>query len=134
MMQSFYGGIRMAGFSVSAGYAGQALVAVVALALLGRICWRRRGAGPEMAALAVTAPLVTPYLYDYDLVLLAAPIAWMAGDASRRGWLRGEKGLLLLCYLAPLGARAAGLALGVAIGPLLMLALLAAIARRAELA
>jgi hypothetical protein len=134
MMQSFYGGIRMAGFSVSAGYAGQALVAVAALALLGRICWRRRGAGPEMAALAVTAPLVTPYFYDYDLVLLAAPIAWMAGDASRRGWLRGEKGLLLLCYLAPLGARAAGLELGVAIGPLLMLALLAAIARRAELA
>ncbi len=134
MMQSFYAGIRMAGFPVWAGYAGQALVAGVALALLGRVCWRRRGAGPEMAALAVTALLVTPFLYDYDLVLLAAPIAWMAGDASRRGWLRGEKGLLLLCYLAPLGARAAGLALGVAIGPLLMLALLAAIARRAELA
>ncbi len=133
MMQSLYGGIRLAGLPVAAGYAGQTVVAAGALASLGWICWRRRGAGPEMAALSVTALLVTPFLYDYDLVLMAAPIAWVAGDAMRRGWLAGEKIVLLLCYLAPLGARAAGLGLHVVIGPALALALLVVIARRARL-
>jgi hypothetical protein len=108
------------------------VVAAGALAVLVGICWRRRGAGPEMAALSVVALLVTPFLYDYDLVLMAAPIAWVAGDALRRGWLPGEKIVLLLCYLAPLGARAAGIGLHLVIGPVLGLALLAVIARRAQ--
>jgi hypothetical protein len=132
MMQSFYAGIRMAGLPVAVGYGGQLVVAAGALAVLVGICWRRRGAGPEMAALSVVALLVTPFLYDYDLVLMAAPIAWVAGDALRRGWLPGEKIVLLLCYLAPLGARAAGIGLHLVIGPVLGLALLAVIARRAQ--
>ena len=131
MMQSFYGGLRLAGASAAVGYAGQAAVAAVALGVLAWICWRRRGAGPEMAALSVTALLVTPFLYDYDLVLMAPALAWLAGDRARRPLLTGEKILLLACYLAPLGARAAGLTLGVAIGPVLALALLTAVARRA---
>ena len=131
MMQSFYAGIRMAGFSVHAGYAGQAALAAVALGLLVAVCWRRPGAGAEMAALAAAALLVTPFLYDYDLVLLVVPLAWVAGDASRHGWLPGEQAVLLACYLAPFAARACGLTLGIAIGPPLVLALLVVVARRA---
>ena len=131
MMQSLYAGLRLAGFGTAIGYAGQAAIAAVALATLIFVCWRRAGAGAEMAALSVTALLVTPFLYDYDLVLMTVPLAWAASEASRRGWLRGEKLLLLLCYLAPLGARAAGEKLGVPIGPPLALGLLAVILRRA---
>ncbi len=131
MMQSLYGALRLAGAGPAAGYVGQVAVAVVALGVLASICWRRRGAGPEMAALSVTALLVTPFLYDYDLVLMAPALAWMAGDRARRGLSHGETILLLGCYLAPLGARAAGLALGITIGPVLALCLLTAIARRA---
>jgi hypothetical protein len=130
MMQSLYAGIRLAGFSVRAGYAGQLCLALAALALLIRICLRRPGAGPEIAALAAAALLVTPYFYDYDLVLLSVPIAWLAGDASRHGWAKGEKPLLLLCYLAPFGARAIGMRFGIAIAPPLILWLLLAIHRR----
>jgi hypothetical protein len=131
MMQSFYGALRLAGFSSAAGYGVQIVAAGAAIGFLVRICWRRSGGGAELAALAVASLLVTPYLYDYDLVVLAAPMAWMAGQASRTGWLWGEKILLLLLYLAPLGARAAGLLLGVTIAPLLLLAMLVAIHRRA---
>jgi len=81
----------------------------------------------------VTALLVTPFLYDYDLVLMAPALAWLAGDDVRRRLAHGEIILLLACYLAPLGARAAGLELGITIGPVLALGLLAAIARRAAL-
>ena len=131
MMQSFYGGLRLAGAGAAAGYAGQAALALAALGVLAWICWRRRGAGPEMAALSVTALLVTPFLYDYDLVLMAPALAWLAGDRARLPLLTGETILLLACYLAPLAARAAGLTLGVAVGPVLAAGLLAAVARRA---
>jgi hypothetical protein len=131
MMQSLYAGLRLAGFGTAIGYAGQAAIAALALAALILVCWRRSGAGAEMAALSVTALLVTPFLYDYDLVLMTVPLAWAASQASRQGWLRGEKLLLLLCYLAPLGARATGEKLGVPIGPPLALGLLAIILRRA---
>ena len=134
MMQSTYAAFRLAGLPAQAGYAGQAVAAFVAVALLVRICWRRPGGGPEMAALSATALLVTPYLYDYDLVLLTVPIAWVASQAARNGWLAGEKMVILLCYLAPLGARSAGMGLGITIAPPLILALLALIARRARLA
>jgi hypothetical protein len=131
MMQSFYAGIRLAGGSLSLGYAGQALLAVTALALLALLCWRRRGAAPEAAALATTALLVTPFLYDYDLVVLAAPMAWLAAQGARAGWLRGEIPLLLALYFLPFVARLAGFRLGVPLAPPLVLGLLLCIVRRA---
>ncbi len=131
MMQSFYGALRLAGFSSGAGYAVQIAAAILALSLLARLCWRRPGAEAEMAALSASCLLVTPYLYDYDLVVLSVPMAWLAGQARRAVWLWGDKALLLLLYLAPFGARAAGLELGVTIAPPLLLALLLAIGRRA---
>jgi hypothetical protein len=131
MMQSFYAGIRQAGGGLAAGYAGQAGMAAVALALLATICWRRRGAGPEMAALSATALLVTPFLYDYDLVVLTAPLAWLAGRGAASVFLWGEKALLLVLYLVPLFARAVGHAAGLPLAPPLVLALLLAIGRRA---
>jgi hypothetical protein len=128
--QSLYAAIRLAGGGLEAGYAGQALMAGAAVALLVGICWRKRGAGPEMAALAVTVLLVTPFLYDYDLVLLAAPLAWLAGQGVRHGFLRGEKALLAAVYLLPFGARAVALGLGVTLSPLLLFALLLCVWRR----
>jgi hypothetical protein len=130
MMQSFYAGIRQAGFGLGAGYAGQALLAAAALAVLATLCWRRRGAGCEMAALAAVSLLVTPYLFDYDLVLLTAPLAWLASEGRRTGFLWGERALLLTLYLLPLGARALGLWAGIPLAPPLILALLLAINRR----
>jgi hypothetical protein len=129
--QSFYAGIRLAGGGLALGYAGQALLAVTAIGIMSTLCWRRRGAGPEMAALAVAILLVTPFLYDYDLVLLAAPMAWLAGQGVRSGFLWGEKPLLLIVYLLPFAARAAGLELGVTLAPPFLLGLLLCVRRRA---
>ncbi len=131
--QSLYAAIRLAGGTLAAGYGGQAMLALIAIGLLLTLCWRRRGAGPEMAGLAVTASLVTPYFYDYDLVILAAPLAWLAGQGVRDGFLWGEKPLLLIVYLLPFAARAAGLELGVTLAPPFLLALLLCVRRRAAL-
>jgi hypothetical protein len=131
MMQSFYADIRIAGGDLALGYAGQALLGAVAVLLLVRICWRRAGAGPEMAALSVTALLVTPFLYDYDLVVAAPALAWLTAEAVRDRFLRGEAALLLMLYFLPFVAVAMGRGLGIPIAPPLLLALLLAISRRA---
>jgi alpha-1,2-mannosyltransferase len=73
---------------------------------------------------------MTPYMMDYDLVILALPIAWIALEGARSGFLPWEKSLLALAWLLPLFARSlAGHAL-IPIAPLVTL-LLADIARRA---
>jgi len=130
LMQSVYAGLREAGFGLHAAYAGHAVAALAALACLALICARRPGAGPEMAALATTALLTTPFLYDYDLIVAAPALAWLTAQGTRSGWCGGERALLLALFLAPFGARAVGIGLGVPIGPPLLAGLLGLIARR----
>ena len=129
--QSTYAAIRLMGGSVNAGYAAQAMVAAVAIGLMASICWRKRSGAMEMAAASVAALLVSPYLNDYDLALLAAPLAWLAGSAVRTGFRWGETPLLLGAYILPFVARAAGLGAGVVLAPPVLLLLLIALRRRA---
>jgi alpha-1,2-mannosyltransferase len=130
MMQSFYADLRLGGGSLAAGYAGQAMVAAAALFLLAQVCRRRAGAGPEMAALAAAALLVTPFLYDYDLVVLAAPLAWLAAVGARSGFRAGEAALAVLLYLLPLTNIVVRHHIGVPLGPPFILCLLLMIWRR----
>jgi hypothetical protein len=59
----------------------------------------------KAAALAVGAVLVTPYVFAYDLVVLAVPVAFLLRFGLARGFLRFEglalaaAGALLLSYI-----------------------------------
>jgi len=87
----------------------------------------------QAAALVTATLLMTPYMMDYDLVILALPIAWLALEGRRSGFLPWEKSLVALAWLLPLFARTlAGKAM-IPIAPLVMMLLLAAIARRSML-
>ncbi len=134
MMQSVYAGLRQAGAGLGLAYGGHFLVAAMALVVLAAVCWRRPGAGPEIAALSAAALLTTPFLYDYDLVVSLPALAWVTGQGATRGWRAGEKPVLLALFLAPYAARAGGIFLGVAIGPPLVACLLALIWRRGVVA
>jgi hypothetical protein len=128
MMQSLYADIRLSGFGLASGYAGQAVLALAALGLLAALCWRRPGAGPEVAALATTALLVTPFLYDYDLVVLAAPLAWIAGAGGKL--VSAEAALLVLLYLLPLSNFMVRGHVGIPLAPPLVFCALVLIWRR----
>jgi Glycosyltransferase family 87 len=129
-MQSAFAAARLWGFSVATAYAFQAAVGLIA-ALAVIWIWRRTAKFDfQAAALATGMLLVTPYMMDYDLVVLALPIAWLAIEGRRSGFLPWEKSLLVLAWLLPLFARAlAGKAM-IPIAPLVMMLLLAVIARR----
>ncbi len=129
-MQSLFGAIRLAGGGNALAYSAQAVVSALALVGLAWVAWRRPGARLEMAALTAAALLFTPFLYDYDLALLAVPLVCLAALAQASGWLAWEKLVLAVLFLAPLVARACGLLAGVTIGPPLVGALLLLLTRR----
>jgi hypothetical protein len=130
-MQSLFGAIRLAGGGNQGAYLAQGILSAVALGLLVLIAARRPGARLEASALVTAALLFTPFLYDYDLALLCVPMACMVALAQGDAWRNWEKCLLVLLFLLPPAARAAGLILGVTLGPPLVLALLVLLARRA---
>jgi hypothetical protein len=130
-MQSLFGAVRLAGGGNAAAYAAQAVLSAAAAAALAWLCARRPGGRMEMAALATAALSFTPFLYDYDLAILAVPMACLMAAAQRTGWHDWEKLVLLAVFLLPLAANPAGMALHVIVGPPLVVALLAVLARRA---
>ncbi len=131
-MQSVFGAIRLAGGSNATAYTAQAVCSALALVLLAATAAKRPGARLEAAAMVAAALLFTPFLYDYDLALLAVPMACLTACALQTTWRSWEKLLLLALFLLPLAARPSGLLLGIIAGPLFVAALALLLARRAR--
>lgn len=104
-IQSVFAWARMWGFGLPLAYAVQAATtAAVAGALV--VVWRGRARfAVKAAALLIGSILATPYSLDYDLMLVAPAIAFLAADAVRRGALPWEKTLIAALWLVPLIAR-----------------------------
>ncbi len=130
-MQSLFGAIRLAGGGNAPAYAAQGVLSVAAAALLAWVCIRRPGGLIEVASLATAALLFTPFLYDYDLALLAVPLACLLAIAQPTGWRPWEKLAGATLFVLPLLARPAGMGLGITMGPPLVVALMLMLARRA---
>ena len=69
-------------------------------------------------------------MLDYDLACLSVPLAWLASRAGSSGWLPWEKSGLSALYVLPLVARTLTMTAGLPVTPLLLVGLLALIARR----
>jgi hypothetical protein len=80
--------------------------ATLAVAATLACLWRSRAGFPlKAAALAIGTILATPYSLDYDLMLLAPAIAFLAADGMKRGFSPWEKTLLAALWLVPVIAR-----------------------------
>lgn len=104
-IQSVFSWVRMWGGGVTLAYAIQgAVTAAVAAALIW--LWRSPAAYPlKAAALIVGCLLATPYSLDYDLMLLAPAIAYLAADGMARGFAPWQKTILAALWIVPLIAR-----------------------------
>jgi hypothetical protein len=87
----------------------------------------------KAAALACGCLLATPYLLDYDLVVLAVAIAFFARHGLAHGFRDHEVSCLALTWLAPLLTRSLAGAIGLPLGLLSVALLFALILRRAAL-
>ncbi len=103
-IQSPFAMVRMWGGSVPFAYAVQGAVTVAAM---GAVLWLTRAARPNLrnAAVCAAALLSTPYVLDYDLVVLGFGAAFLVADGIEHGFLAWEKSLLALVWVAPLVAR-----------------------------
>ncbi|MGH6789077.1 MAG: glycosyltransferase family 87 protein [Pseudolabrys sp.] len=103
-LQSIFGFVRAHGGGETLAWAAQAVVALMLAAALVWL-WRSRAAFElKAAALAAGALLATPYIYTYDLVVLAIPVAYLVRIGLTRGFLALDvagliaAGALLLIY------------------------------------
>lgn len=132
-IQSLFSFVRMWGGSVEFAYAAQS---ALALAVAGALVWLWRGAASDAlkaAGLACGCLLVSPYVLDYDLVLLGVAIAFQVRHGLARGFRDYEITLLAAAWVAPLVARSLAGATGAPIGLMAVLAVLALSLRRAAL-
>lgn len=99
-LQTAFGLLRMLGGSESLAWTVQAVLALITIAAVTAL-WRSRADYEiKAAALGVGAMLATPYLYTYDLVVLAVPLAFLWRRGRARGFLNHElAGIALACLL-----------------------------------
>jgi len=126
-----FGAARLAGAGITASYALQSLTTLAALGILWWV-WRRPAPlALRGSALALAIPLTTPYAFDYDLVLLLLPLAWLLREGTANGFRRGEATLLVLAWLCPVAGWLVALWSHLLMTPALLLLLLLATLRRA---
>jgi alpha-1,2-mannosyltransferase len=130
-MQSVFAGVRLMHGSLALAWGAQIATALCALAVhfwLERRAFRTTAEAPAVVCAGL---LMSPFLLDYDLTLLAIPLVWLLGQGRRSGFLPFEKALMAFAYLLPLVSRAAAGAVGLPLAPLTIAAVFALTVRRA---
>ena len=115
-MQSIFSAVRMWGGGVDLAYMAQGALALgVAAGLIW--LWRSEAAVDlKASALAVAALIATPYVLDYDLMILAVAIAFYARHGLARGFHNFELSLLAFAWIAPFLSRPLAEATGIPLG------------------
>ncbi|MGE0062000.1 MAG: glycosyltransferase family 87 protein [Xanthobacteraceae bacterium] len=131
-IQSVFSWVRMWSGGVPLAYAVQG---AVSLAVAVSLAWLWRSAAPfalKAAALMIGTLLATPYSLDYDLMLLAPALAFLAVDGFERGFAPWQKTLLAALWFMPLVARSLAEATLIPLAAPLMLAAFALLLHRAS--
>jgi alpha-1,2-mannosyltransferase len=133
-MQTVFAGTRLLGGGITAAYLLQIAAVTITAAIVVWI-WRQNIQFElKAAALATGLVLVSPYIIYYDLVVLALPIAWLALEGRRSGFLPFEKSLLVAAWLLPLICEPVARTTSVPLTPLVCVLLLGFITHRAKIA
>lgn len=132
-IQSVFSAARMWGASVPLAYAVQL---ALALTLAASIAWLWQGPAAfelKASALATASLLATPYVLDYDLVVLAIAIAFAVRHGINCGFRDYEISLLAAAWMMPLLSRSVAGITGIPLGLLVLLTLYFFTLRRALL-
>lgn len=130
-IQSVFSAVRMWGAGVHTAYSVQIALALMLAASLAWL-WQSDAAFElKASALATASLLATPYVLDYDLVVLAVAIAFFVKYGLSRGFRSYEISLLAAAWMVPLLSRGIAGVTGVPLGLSAMLALYVFTVRRA---
>jgi alpha-1,2-mannosyltransferase len=121
-LQSVFAAVRMWGGGLALAYAVQGVISV-AVACGTAWIWRSACSYDLKSALLVVATLLaSPHVLDYDLVMLALAIAFVARHGLNRGFRDYEISLLAAAWIVPLLTRGIAGFTGIPLGLLVLLA------------
>lgn len=122
-MVSLFAALRLVGMPSEAAMAVQAALTLVLVAAVAAAGWRRQFS-PGLAALVLAgAPLATPFVLDYDLLLTAFPLAYLFARGREHGFADWERITILAVFAGAAFARPLAVSAGVPIMPWLLIAL-----------
>jgi hypothetical protein len=122
----------MWGAPVPLAYAAQG---AVTFAIAAALIWLWRSPASfalKAAALCLATILATPYSLDYDLMVLAPAIAFLAVDGFARGFDPWEKSALAFLWIVPLIARGFAEVTLIPLGVIAMLAMFVLVLHKAK--
>jgi hypothetical protein len=122
-IQSAFSAMRMWGAGVHSAYAIQIALALMLTASLAWLWQSKAVFELKASALATASLLATPYVLDYDLVVLAVAIVFFVRHGMNRGFHDYEISLLAAAWFMPLLSRAIAGVTGIPLGLLVLLAL-----------
>ncbi len=130
-IMSPFAAMRGWGANIAAAYAVQAVFTVGAI---GATLWLALRSRPALRNAAATAAalIATPYVLDYDFVVLLAGIGFLFKDGEEHGWKTWDRTLLAFAWIAPLLARTTALWTTIPLGLMSALAVLAVALLRAS--
>jgi alpha-1,2-mannosyltransferase len=105
-IQSVFAAVRLLGAPVTLAYAAQGIAFAIAAGCIFWLWRSRAGFALKAAALIAGSMLATPYLLDYDLMIAAPAIAFLAAHGLAKGFGMYEKSALAFVFVAPLLTRA----------------------------
>jgi hypothetical protein len=132
-IQSVFSAVRSWGASVPVAYAVQGSLLAMLAATLAWLWHSNAAFELKAAALALGSLLATPYVLDYDLVVLAVAIAFFARHGLRHGFRDFEISMLAAAWIVPLLSRSIAGVSYIPLGLLVELTFYAFVLRRAAL-
>ena len=115
-MMSPFAALMLLGAPEQIAYGVQIGLSLLLAALVAKVSWRTQWTDWHAALVLAGAPLATPFVLDYDLVILAFPLIYLAATGYR-DW---EKSISAAVFLAMLLARPVALNLGAPIMPVVL--------------
>jgi alpha-1,2-mannosyltransferase len=130
-IQSLFAALRQWHVAIAPAYAAQALWGGGVLLAACITAYRLRPDAFALAALAtLTCLMISPFLLDYDLMLTAIPLAWVALAGQKNGFAPFEKIVCFVVFLEPLIARNMAYLSHISLTPFVLMALFVVIVRR----
>lgn len=131
-MVSVFAGLRLVGVPSAVALAVQGVVTVSAAVMVAGTGWRH-GFTPGLAALVLAgAPIATPFVLDYDLLLIAVPLAYLFAQGQADGFAGWERITIAGAFAGGALARPLAIYAGVPIMPWLLMALFVLVWQRAR--
>lgn len=101
-----FAAVRLWGASIAVAYAVQTFFTAGALAAVFAMSLPSKNAALRNAIVCAAAAAATPYVLDYDLVLLLPALAWLYADGRRHGFRSWDATAMAAVWIAPLFGRA----------------------------